>query len=470
MFGGMPLKNTQVESGGVARHVAANGCGESRRGRRVRQRQPWSRTTPPISSAPSGWRPRPNTDTALMLGLAHTLVAEGLHDRAFLARYCVGLRAVPRATSWARPTASRRMRTGRRGSPRCRPRRSAISRGAWRPTRTHGHGELVAAARRPRRAAVSGWRSRWPRCSGQIGLPGGGFGFGYGSMNAMGSPRRWHPSAGAAAGDEPDRQLHSGGAHRRHAAQPGRPRFYDGQTRTYPRHPPRLLVRRQSVPPPSGPQPAAARRGASPRRSSCTSRGGRRWPGIADIVLPATTTLERNDIGASSARPLHARDEARRSTPVGEARERPRHLRRARRTRLAFARAFTEGRDEMEWLRHLYDVSRAAGGAGQGRAAGFRRVLGDRATSKCRSREAPIVLLEDFRRDPAQHPLDDAVGPDRDLFRAHRRVRLRRLPGPSGLARAGEWLGSESATRVSAASHLEPAAHPAAQPARPRRA
>ena len=32
----------------------------------------------------------PGTDTALMLGLAHTLVAEGLHDRDFLARYCVG--------------------------------------------------------------------------------------------------------------------------------------------------------------------------------------------------------------------------------------------------------------------------------------------------------------------------------------------------------------------------------------------
>ena len=32
----------------------------------------------------------PNTDTALMLGLAHTLAAEGLHDRAFLDRFCVG--------------------------------------------------------------------------------------------------------------------------------------------------------------------------------------------------------------------------------------------------------------------------------------------------------------------------------------------------------------------------------------------
>ena len=32
----------------------------------------------------------PGTDIALMLGLVHTLVVEGLHDRAFLDRYTVG--------------------------------------------------------------------------------------------------------------------------------------------------------------------------------------------------------------------------------------------------------------------------------------------------------------------------------------------------------------------------------------------
>jgi anaerobic dimethyl sulfoxide reductase subunit A len=37
------------------------------------------------------WLPiRPTTDTALFLAMAHVLVAEGLHDQAFLDRYCVG--------------------------------------------------------------------------------------------------------------------------------------------------------------------------------------------------------------------------------------------------------------------------------------------------------------------------------------------------------------------------------------------
>ncbi len=35
-------------------------------------------------------RARPNTDTAIMLALAHVLITENLHDKAFLDRYTVG--------------------------------------------------------------------------------------------------------------------------------------------------------------------------------------------------------------------------------------------------------------------------------------------------------------------------------------------------------------------------------------------
>ena len=55
---------------------------------------------------------RPNTDVALMLGLAHTLIAENLYDWAFLETYTVGfagLRAyimgesdsMPKDAAWA---------------------------------------------------------------------------------------------------------------------------------------------------------------------------------------------------------------------------------------------------------------------------------------------------------------------------------------------------------------------------------
>src|SRR5690606_28165249 len=67
--------------------------------------------TPEIARAT--WLPiRPNTDVAMMIGLAHTLVAEDLHDKDFLARYTVGFErferyllgrddGVPKTAEWA---------------------------------------------------------------------------------------------------------------------------------------------------------------------------------------------------------------------------------------------------------------------------------------------------------------------------------------------------------------------------------
>jgi biotin/methionine sulfoxide reductase len=66
---------------------------------------------------------RPNTDTAMLLALVHTLVSNRLHDEAFLASYCVGFERVrpyvmgetdgqPKDAAWAstisgvRPTPS----------------------------------------------------------------------------------------------------------------------------------------------------------------------------------------------------------------------------------------------------------------------------------------------------------------------------------------------------------------------------
>src|SRR5690606_38625097 len=72
----------------------------------------------------------------------------------------------------------------------------------------------------------------------------------------------------------------------------------------------------------------------------------------ADIVLPVTTTLERNDIGAASKERFYiAMQQA--VSPVGNARNEY-DIYADLAERLGFREAFTEGRDEMEWLRHMY--------------------------------------------------------------------------------------------------------------------
>ena len=112
LFGGVPAKNTQVNSGGIGRHEAGDWL------RQARQAGVAFVNISPLrddvaEALGAEWLPlRPNTDVALMLGLAHTLIAENLYDRPFLDTYTVGfecLRAyimgetdgIPKDAAWA---------------------------------------------------------------------------------------------------------------------------------------------------------------------------------------------------------------------------------------------------------------------------------------------------------------------------------------------------------------------------------
>src|SRR3984893_13363053 len=89
-FGGMALKNNDVGGAGTSRHIArAQLCQARDRGIEFHLIDPIRDDMP--TEIEATWHPiRPGTDVALMLGLTHTLVTEGRHDRAFLDRFCVG--------------------------------------------------------------------------------------------------------------------------------------------------------------------------------------------------------------------------------------------------------------------------------------------------------------------------------------------------------------------------------------------
>src|SRR3546814_6140445 len=85
-FGGMPVKNSQVTSGGVGRHTVYHGlkaCADN--GCAIVYLSSSRIDMPPGLGAE--WIPvRPGADAALMLALAHTLIVEGLHDRGSIGR------------------------------------------------------------------------------------------------------------------------------------------------------------------------------------------------------------------------------------------------------------------------------------------------------------------------------------------------------------------------------------------------
>ncbi|MFC7551804.1 molybdopterin-dependent oxidoreductase [Pseudoroseomonas wenyumeiae] len=89
-FGGLPLKNALITAGGAGAHeyvpwlrqVAAAGV-------RFVNISPFRGDAPDFLQAE--WVPiRPNTDTALILGMAHAILAVGLEDRGFLSTHCTG--------------------------------------------------------------------------------------------------------------------------------------------------------------------------------------------------------------------------------------------------------------------------------------------------------------------------------------------------------------------------------------------
>jgi biotin/methionine sulfoxide reductase len=85
-FGGIGLKNTQVEPGGMGEHATHKWL------ERLKDTKIEFVSITPLKDDTADFldaewiQPRPNTDVAMMLGIAHTLVEEGLHDEAYLAR------------------------------------------------------------------------------------------------------------------------------------------------------------------------------------------------------------------------------------------------------------------------------------------------------------------------------------------------------------------------------------------------
>src|SRR5262245_12605902 len=194
LFGGANPKNTQVSKGGCASHSTRHWTEElARAGVEVVNISPLREDGPDVVRPQ--WIPiRPNTDTAMLLALTHTLVSERLHDQEFLAKYCSGFeRVLPylmgeadgqaKDADWASPIAGVPAETIRGLARRMASRRTMVT-ASWSLQRAH-HGEQAYWAVILLASAL-----------GQIGLPGGGFGFGYGSSAGIGDePLSFAPPA-----------------------------------------------------------------------------------------------------------------------------------------------------------------------------------------------------------------------------------------------------------------------------------
>ena len=160
----------------------------------------------------------------------------------------------------------------------------------------------------------------------------------------------------------------------------------------------------------------------------------------ADIVLPCATTLERNDIGASARdRFWFAMQQA--IEPVGEARTEY-DIYTALADRLGVKEAFTEGRSEMDWLRHLYDVARQQPDMAALEIPSFDEFW-EAGHFEFPLPQHPPVLFTAFREDPLANPLKTPSGKIEIFSETIDGFGYDDCPGHPAWLEPAEWLGSE---------------------------
>jgi biotin/methionine sulfoxide reductase len=285
---------------------------------------------------------------------------------------------------------------------------------------------------------------------GQIGLPGGGFGHGYGSTALVGEPA---PQVGVPRLRQGPNAVSTFIPVARIAdmlLNPGAGYDYNGQRLTYPDI---RLVYWCGGNPFHHHQDLARLRKAFTRPETVVVHDPF-WTATArhaDIVLPATMSIERDDFGSGQNDRMFFPMPAL-TRPHGEARD-DYAIFADLADRLGAGKDFTEGRTAMEWLRHLYDEWRDSLGprdapAAPGRAPvpGFDEFWAGEGIELPVASE-PQVALAEFRRDPEKHPLTTPTGKIEIFSSAIDGYGYPDCPGHPVWLEPEEWLGSVAAGR-----------------------
>ena len=403
-FGGMALKNSRVAGGSISQHVERGAM----RAACERGCEFWTigplRDDLPDEAGAKWLSIMPGTDTALMLALVHTLVTQGRHDRAFIDRYCEGWPVFeryllgesdrqPKDAAWAAPIT---------GIPAAEI--TALA------SRLPGRRVLIGVSHSLQRAE-HGEQPVWmgavlAAALGQIGLPGGGYGYALGAIGYYGRRNNAQPGPTLMQGYNgvkdfipvariSDMLLNPGGEYR-----------YNGRTQHYPDI---RLVYWAGGNPFHHHQDLNRLRTAFARLDTLVVHE-LAWTATArhaDIVLPCTMTLEREDIGASSNDALMVAMH-KIAEPYGEARD-DYAIFSGLAERLGAGPEFTEGRSARQWLEHLYGRTREALAAQNEPAPSFEEFWQQGSLTVPQLPDDGGFLRE-FRDDPAKYPLRTPSG------------------------------------------------------------
>ncbi len=440
-FGGVPLKNTRVSSSGAGRHRAREGLRNLREaGARIINIGPVSDNLGD-GDATEWIAIRPNTDTAMILALAYVVLGDLRFDRSFIDSHTVGFDrfrpyltgetdGVAKTPAWASAIT---------GVPADRI--EALGRDLL------SHRTMLNVAWALQRAA-HGEQPFWALVTlaamvGQIGLPGGGYGLGYGAMNVMGSKHARLPGPSLPQGANRVKAFIPCARIADLLLHPGDSFTYNGSTHVYPDI---RLVHWAGGNPFHHHQDLNRLRAAWAKPETIVVHEQYWTPSArhADIVLPATISLERDDIGFATREGLFiAMRQA--VAPQGEARD-DFAIFADLAQRLGVNEDYAEGLDAIGWLRRLYGESRAKIGSLGIDLPDFDDFW-DTGLVDLASHDKPHIMHEDFRRDPTGHPLGTPSGRIEIFSERIAGFGLEDCPGHAVWREPFEWLGHDLAKR-----------------------
>jgi len=443
--GALSPRTAQVESGGAGRRMLGEYLKRMKeRGVKVVLISPRRDDIPDWVGA-EWWPIAPNTDTALLIALAGEIVAAGRADDDFLRRCCSGseeylayLRGetdgIVKTAEWAAGI------TGLDTSAI----RALADEMVWKRT-------FISISWSLQRA-VHGEQPWWAgtalaAIAGQMGYAGGGVAYGLGSVTNANAHFPLAPLPGLSHGKKPNASFIPVARIADMLLNPRGPFTYQGKSYAFPDI--RLVYW-------AGGNPyhhhqdlgRLSEAWAKPETIIVQEIAWTATAKRADIVLPATTTLERNDIsGGRRADMMFAMKKC--VEPYANARS-DFDIMRGLAERLGVGEAFTEGRDEMGWARHLYEEVRNGINSRGGNLPDFETFW---ETGHVEIPEVPLTPpLAKLRADPEANPLRTESGKLVLYSRTLEACAYPDCPPRPTWMEPPEWLGA--ATRKSYPFHL----------------
>jgi len=434
-FGGIPIKNGQISQGGTGHHYQRENLIESANsGIEFINVSPLKSDL--INEVSGEWiAARPNTDTALMLGLAHTIYAEGLGDTNFLNKYTHGFDkflpyllgkndGVVKNAEWASIICNISVSKIKELAIKIVKKRSMISI-SWSLTR-QDHGE------QPFWMAIM-----LASMIGQIGLPGGGFGFGYSATNFIGGQFKVLPGAAFPQTENKIENFIPVARITDLLLNPGKNFDFNGNSYVYPDT---KIVYWAGGNPFHHHQDLNRLIKAWEKPETIISNEWC-WNTLAkrsDIVLPCTTPLERKDIMMTPRDPfVVSMDKI--IEPYGQSKNDFEIFANIAK-KMGIEEKFTEGKSQDEWQEWIYKQTFDRAASANIKIPKYEKFR-EQKWFKIRDLTEQTIMLKDFREDPKKNPLNTPSGKIEIFSKTVAGFNYDDCPGHPVWLEPCEWLG-----------------------------